>query len=404
MKKLTWILLLVALTLNATTERKHYVTRVYDFVPAPGQFANKIPYFYAGEPRDSLIKRAADAICGRVVIEEYERMDGTLVTDTTLEICPSMVSLGSYGGYIVFGFDHPVVNVPGEYDFQIFGNAFQADNSSSSGGSCEPGIVMVSEDVNGNGIPDDPWYELAGSEYNHPTTVHGYEITYYMPDENKVKTPNGNFITDTTYIRWMSNDPDPALREGYIDRLSFHTQPYWPLWYEGETMTFTGTKLRNNYVNERKPGDPNDYFVLHFFDWGYVDNRPDYDWTEPLTDSIQSKCNLGFKIDWAVNDAGQPANLRKVDFIKVYSALTQKCGWLGDTSTEVRGGIDIHPDAELPPLTGDVNGDGDVDVADANLLINMVLGSTKANSVADVNGDGSVDVADVNTLINIILN
>ena len=96
--------------------------------------------------------------------------------------------------------------------------------------------------------------------------------------------------------------------------------------------------------------------------------------------------------------------MHKVYFIKVYSALTQKCGWLGDTSTEVRGGIDIHPDAELPPLTGDVNGDGDVDVADANLLINMVLGSTKANSVADVNGDGSVDVADVNTLINIILN
>ena len=29
------------------------------------------------------------------------------------------------------------------------------------GGSAEPGIVFVSKDVNGNGEPDDEWYELA---------------------------------------------------------------------------------------------------------------------------------------------------------------------------------------------------------------------------------------------------
>ena len=40
-----------------------------------------------------------------------------------------------------------------------------------SGGSSEPGIVLVSKDTNGNGLADDEWYELAGSEYNSPATT-----------------------------------------------------------------------------------------------------------------------------------------------------------------------------------------------------------------------------------------
>lgn len=38
-----------------------------------------------------------------------------------------MISLGSYGGYVTFGFDHTVVNVPGQKDFFIKGNAFYSD-------------------------------------------------------------------------------------------------------------------------------------------------------------------------------------------------------------------------------------------------------------------------------------
>ena len=77
-----------------------------------------------------------------------------------------MLGLGAFGGYVVVGFDRPIVNVPGEYDFKALGNAFT--NSS------EPGIVMVCQDLNKNGQPDadEPWYELAGSEYNHAETVH----------------------------------------------------------------------------------------------------------------------------------------------------------------------------------------------------------------------------------------
>lgn len=56
---------------------------------------------------------------------------------------------------------------------------------------------------------------------------------------------------------------------------------------------------------------------------------------------------------------------------------------------------------------GDVNGDGIVDVSDANSAFNVVLGVVDASVYggrADVNGDGVVDVADANEIINLILN
>ncbi|MBR1474270.1 MAG: M6 family metalloprotease domain-containing protein [Muribaculaceae bacterium] len=53
--------------------------------------------------------------------------------------------------------------------------------------------------------------------------------------------------------------------------------------------------------------------------------------------------------------------------------------------------------------TGDLNGDGTVDVTDINTLINIILGKSEQQRDADINGDGTVDVTDVNMLINIIL-
>lgn len=54
-------------------------------------------------------------------------------------------------------------------------------------------------------------------------------------------------------------------------------------------------------------------------------------------------------------------------------------------------------------LPGDVTGDGQVDIADVNAIINMMLGKATQTSAGDVTGDGSVDIADVNAVINIML-
>ena len=37
------------------------------------------------------------------------------------------------------------------------------------------------QDVNGNGLPDDEWYELKGSETGNGSTIQDYEVTYYRP-------------------------------------------------------------------------------------------------------------------------------------------------------------------------------------------------------------------------------
>ena len=55
---------------------------------------------------------------------------------------------------------------------------------------------------------------------------------------------------------------------------------------------------------------------------------------------------------------------------------------------------------------GDINGDGNVDISDVNILINIMLGKAAASSYpgnANVNGTGGVDISDVNAVINIML-
>lgn len=295
----------VALSVSANSP---YLSKVYEYVPAPGQFVNTMPEYEEGDDNSKMHAKVEEQLCG--------------------DKNPGMISLGAWGGYVVFGFDHPVVNVKDEYDFKIYGNAFVA-NSATGKGSCEPGIVMVSYDDNGNGVPDDKWYELAGSEYGKTTTIHDYKLTYYRTPTSHVADPDPDYkyITDRTYIKWTDNKSG----EGYVKKNSFHTQDYWPLWITGETMTFEGCRLADNYAEESGTGT---YYTQAMLDYGYVDNQPNS--TDP-----------GFKIDWAVDENGNSVHLPAIHFIKVYNAINQYCGWIGETSTEIQGGEDLHPNAVL---------------------------------------------------------
>ena len=301
---------ILAVGVNANSP---YIAKVYDFLPAPGQFVNKLPEYNDGDTSEDMLKKVEEQLCG--------------------DSNPGMISLGSYGGYVVFGFDHPVVNVPGAYDFKIYGNAFKATNS-STGGSCEPGIVLVSCDTNDNGIPDDEWYELAGSEYNKSETIHNYNITYYKPDADRAinadPDPNYGYINDRTYVKWTDNQGET----GYVMRNTYHSQSYYPEWIEYESLSFEGTLLADNAYDQSGNGS---YYVLNSFDWGYVDNQP-------------NDSDPGFNIDWAVDKARNSKELDTIDFIKVYSAMNQYCGWIGETSTEVCGGEDLHPYATISSI------------------------------------------------------
>jgi len=54
-------------------------------------------------------------------------------------------------------------------------------------------------------------------------------------------------------------------------------------------------------------------------------------------------------------------------------------------------------------ITGDVNGDGEVTIADVNAIVDLIL-SGGYTTPADVNSDGEVTIADVNAVVDIILN
>ncbi|MDD6211050.1 MAG: T9SS type A sorting domain-containing protein [Bacteroidales bacterium] len=261
-----------------------YISEVFEYVPAPGQFINTVTSCYTdGDTGNDVLQKAKNKLIGKK---------------------SSFLTLGGFGGYIVVGFDHTIQNVKGEYDFKIYGNAGQT--------SSEPGIVMIAYDENGNGIPDDTWYELAGSEYAN--SVKDYKITYYRP------TPaDGD-------VKWEDNKG----ASGYIHRNNYHKQAsYYPLWISENTLTFEGTKIPGNAVNIGTETAQN--WELRPFAWGYADNQPN---NSDLSN---------FKIEWAVDKNGNPVELKGIDFIKIYSATVQEAGWMGETSTEVAGIEDLHP-------------------------------------------------------------
>ena len=86
-----------------------WISDIVEYRPAPGQFVNTAAW---GTP-----ERARSIIGPQELLGEQ-----------------SGVSLGAFGGYIVFKFDHSVLNRSG-YDFVIRGNAFD--------GSSEPGAVRA---------------------------------------------------------------------------------------------------------------------------------------------------------------------------------------------------------------------------------------------------------------------
>lgn len=83
--------------------------------------------------------------------------------------------------------------------------------------------------------------------------------------------------------------------------------------------------------------------------------------------------------------------------------------WVEVTTVFSREGyeqpLDYRKTVMVPALEGqtqDLNGDGEVNIADINHLIDSILRNGNESS-CDLNGDGEINIADVNALINYIL-
>lgn len=269
-----------------------YPDYLVSFLPAPGQFVNEAPSL----PVNAL------SIIGEV----------------------GFVSLGGFGGYIAVGFNEPIINDASNtygVDFSIIGNAYD--------GSSEPGIVMVMEDKNNNGIADEQWYELQGGEHLSESTYHHYAMTYYN--------------TNDSTVTWKNN----RGKSGTILQNSYHSQPYYPSAdnYPGvnnDSITFTGTRLESKSYEEYE-----NHWVNPSFAYGYADNMPLNSGVElnipddPMTAAVEGCGADAFDIAWAVDSLGNSVELDSIYFIKVYCAVSDANAVIGDVSTEIRAIVPV---------------------------------------------------------------
>lgn len=251
------------------SESSNTVTKVFCFTPAAGQFIN--------EGYDCNTMEEANEYAIKSLLNKG-----------------FYLSLGGFGGYVIMGFDHSILDNEKE-DILIKGNSFD--------GSSEPGIVWVMQDENNNEKPDDTWYQLKGSEYDKPETIQNYSVTYTKPSTIKQE------------VTWSDNQGN----KGSIDYLSkYHNQDYYyPNWIKENSYTLSGPRLKGKVTEE------GGIYRNNLFDWGYVDNK------DHVTDG-----NL-FELKNAVDVNGNAIELGFIDFIKVQNSMNEKAGWIGENSTEI---------------------------------------------------------------------
>lgn len=265
----------------ATASSVPEISRVFEFTPAPGQYVNED--YTANTPEEAI----------------------AYVNQRFSEV--KYVSLGGFGGYLVAGFDHSVDNT-GEYEIGIVSHLSEEYT--------EAGVVWVMQDENGDGLPNDTWYELKGSDTFAETTIHDYSVTYYRPSSPGMS------------VQWTDNQGGSG-KVSYMT--AYHHQDwYYPLWITEDRYTLRGTRLEAHNYDKSGKGT---YWVNPPYGWGYVDNYNE-------VDMLGSKDTNHFKISNAVRYDGSPADLKYIDFVMVQNALNASSGWLGEISTEVCGIFD----------------------------------------------------------------
>ncbi len=278
------------------------IAEIIEYTPAPGQFINTS--MGSPEAAESLLNESG-----------------------------GLVSLGGYGGYIVLNFIEPLSNHPDNpygVDFTIFGNAFSFWS--------EPGIVAVMKDENENGLPDETWYELAGSDHFFPNTIPDYLVTYTNPFSEKAAD-----------VHWGDNQGVTGL----IKKNVFQNQPYYPdpsvfLSIGESECKFTGRRIMPvlDFSNPQQG-------VSYSRSFGYADNNVRIDPQNslpdnPYTTEVENSGGDAMDIAWAIDESGQYVELDKIDFLKIYTSVNADGGILGELSTEISLIKDVNPSVGYP--------------------------------------------------------
>lgn len=284
MKKLVlWslLLLLAGCEPKEIAQEPLWLSDVFEYVYAPGQHASLVnaadTAYIIGDP----------AVHGR------------------------WLYLGGFGGYVVGGFPEDIPNIEGP-DFEVI---------ALPGAGPEPAVVYVMADENADRLPNDQWYELAGSQLSNSNR--SYRLTYYRPESTE------------TNIRWSDNEG----RSGELisNFGSLYSSGWWWETIASDSITFTGTRLPDAYENT--PVNGTDYWNVPAgrFEWGYAENQQGSDYNADIKSNQLDISN-------AIDADGQSIRLEKIRFIKVQTAVFQQAGVTNEVSAEIRGARSISAD------------------------------------------------------------
>ncbi len=295
------------------------------------------------------------------------------------------ISLGNFGGYIVYKYDDPIRNNPNNkygIDFIVYGN------SNGSQGFSEPGNVLVSQDGN-------TWYTLAGSDHYENHALWDYSITYHREEY------------DTVLKNFNCSYKDSIGRSDKVYRAFYPIEENYPLypWKDGEETDMTLTGLLLNV----KAKDQYGTLAAAFPDWGYADTHTNSKMVNGTGENItltreagnpycedREGYGDGFDLEWAVDKSGKPVRLDSINYVKVQTASNIYAGAIGEKSTEVNAVVVPTPTGgdvgKTAPGTVKINGN------------NVSLGESGSFSIFDSDSD-KLDInvsadSDTNVYIN----
>ena len=157
---------------------------------------------------------------------------------------------------------------------------------------------------------------------------------------------------------------------------------------------------------------PNNWSVVNYYTWDSSNQQFNGNW--PGQSITNTKVVNGVKFYYATYQITSkdyymnfvfnqgPSNVQTEDVTYV-----NKTSFFEVTTQTNKYKVNDVTDQYLPYLdgdtvSGDVNGDGEVNIADVNALLDMIL-TGELDPVGDVDGDGEVGISDVNYVINLIL-
>ena len=291
---------------NVTNEENAYspfISRVYDY--RPGVLDSRVP-FSPVDDANVAAKKVSDKLIGK----DFN------------ELNQNSAPLGSLGGYIIFGFDHTIINVPSYCDFRI-GSGIGIQ------GRPTPGIVYVSVDKNRNGEPDDEWYELAGSEYNSTKTRRDVKVAYNRPASFPTMSDANNI---DNYLTWTINDSEEGSIDLTMQMIMWNGMPQWPYWLrEGEE----GKHIVFEHITQLPA-------TIEVNDMGMTTSTKFYKYGYACNSNPKNQVKSSFDIDWAVDKEGRKVKLHGIDFVKVQTGALQLVGNNGISGTIINSAIDLH--------------------------------------------------------------